>query len=307
MQITRKDVGYTIYSRLEESLRAWVGAGLLNFFGKDWPSHIPQGIWKKIQDKSPLMSSRETEDPMIFLDETDIPDIMEIACQRSISTRFIPDHVISIDDFRQVLGAIYDIRCKIAHVKRTFSAIDLDLLIESATRLLPLLGSGVSDLKTVHECIRTNPDEVVIQIPPNFFIYEDQPCFRHTTNLPPGDYDPDGGFIGRKEDLARVIQLLLGELHRVITISGAGGVGKTALAHQACYSLLSKNVLPFDAIVWVSAKEERLTVTGIEPIEPSLRNYEGMLDSILGTFGWTEHLSAASEHKEENVNLILRA
>jgi LuxR family glucitol operon transcriptional activator len=137
--------------------------------------------------------------------------------------------------------------------------------------------------------------------------YEESTFPDRITNLPPGDYDPAGGFIGRKGDLAKVGKLILGDLYRVVTISGAGGVGKTALAHQFCQNMLSNPDLPFDGIVWVSAKEEKLTVTGIEPIEPTLQNYEDVLESILETFGWLDDLSKPAEDKAESVDVILRA
>ena len=58
-------------------------------------------------------------------------------------------------------------------------------------------------------------------------------------------------------------------------------------------------------MVWVSAKEEKLTLTGIEPIEPTIRNYEELLDQILLVFGWFDLLNDGLEKKEEYVNLIL--
>src|SRR5262249_17859974 len=129
----------------------------------------------------------------------------------------------------------------------------------------------------------------------------------HLTNLPAADYDPDGGFIGRREDLSRIEKLILGDLHRVITIVGAGGVGKTAVAHHICQILLRKDRLPFSALVWVSAKEEKLTATGIEKTEPTVRNYEEVLDNILLTIGSLDELQKPIEEKEEVVNLLLRA
>ena len=70
---------------------------------------------------------------------------------------------------------------------------------------------------------------------------------------------------------------------------------------------MTKNDFPFDAIVWVSAKEEKLTVIGIEPIDVKLRNYESVIDSILETFGWLEDLNKALTDKEESVDIILGA
>jgi len=62
MQLDRKDIGYTIYSRLEEALRSWIRDVLLNF-GKDWPARIPSGVWEKAEDRSPLVSSAHPDDP----------------------------------------------------------------------------------------------------------------------------------------------------------------------------------------------------------------------------------------------------
>ncbi len=50
MKITRKDIGYTIYSRLEESLRYWIASNLMNI-GKNWTDFIPVGVIDKVLPK----------------------------------------------------------------------------------------------------------------------------------------------------------------------------------------------------------------------------------------------------------------
>jgi LuxR family glucitol operon transcriptional activator len=91
-------------------------------------------------------------------------------------------------------------------------------------------------------------------------------------------------FLGRKNDLAKLLRMIsLDYRSPIITVSGVGGVGKTALVLQAAYlcleyrylqetqgdlSLLSTpnlEVLPphFEAIIFVSAKENNLLPTGI--------------------------------------------
>ena len=100
MQITRKDIGYTIYSRLEESIRSWLGQKLLNLFGNDWHSYIPEGVLAKAQESLSLASTNEVDDPVIVLDETDMPDLMEIICYRKAFSNFIPQEVMAAKNFR---------------------------------------------------------------------------------------------------------------------------------------------------------------------------------------------------------------
>jgi len=288
-------------------MRSWVAEKLLSQFGSEWFSRIPEGVREKTREKLPYSSPEEADDPMILLEETDLPDLMEIVCYKKGFAGFVPLDAMPLEEFRDKVLKLYQIRCKIAHVKRDFCAIDLDLLIEIAEDFLPIVATG-SSLQEVLDCIKTNPERAVIQIPSSFFVDDEPSSFApHITNLPPGDYDPDGGFIGRQEDLNRILKLILGGVHRIVTISGAGGVGKTAIAHQTCKNLLMRPNLPFDGIIWVSAKEEKLTVTGIEPIRPTLRNYESLIDSILETFGWRDDLDKPFEEKEESVHVILGA
>lgn len=73
-------------------------------------------------------------------------------------------------------------------------------------------------------------------------------------NLPPRY----GEFLGREGDVARVLEGL-GLRWPLISIEGMGGIGKTTLAIEIAYSCLSGSqtalVLPFEAVVWVSAKD----------------------------------------------------
>lgn len=307
MQITRKDIGYTVYSRLEEALRLWARQVLLSAYGAAWLAQIPAGIQEKVQVKLAPATIGEIEDPLALLEETDLPDLSEIFQYRKGYRTFVPDGNVPQERFKELMGSLYDLRTRIAHVKQTFTALDLDRLIGIAKTLIPVVKPFTKDLEDTLACLGTQPERVILHIPPNFFLHDEPPHFAYPTNLPPADYDPDGGFIGRKDDLARIENLILGEVHRVITVTGAGGVGKTALAHYACQRILSRDTSPFSAVVWVSAKEEALTVTGIESIDPTLRDYEDLLDSILETFGWFDELSRPLDEKQSSVEVILRA
>lgn len=307
MVINRKDVGYTVYSRLEDSLRSWLAERLTTVFGNEWHAQVPEGIGARILEVLQLSSLSQIEDPLTLLEETTLPDLMEIVCFRKQFACFFPRDHFSAEEFRDLFARLYLIRNKIAHVKRTFSAIDLDSLIEGASKISKSLGQHAIELNETLVCLRTNPESVVVSIPPSFYVSEVDILQPRTSNLPPADYDPDGGFIGRRDDLAKVESLLLGEVHRVVTISGAGGVGKSALAHQVCTNLLRRALPAFDAVVWVSAKEEKLTITGIEAVEPTFRNFDQVLNSILETFGWLDDLEYSTDKKLESVEVILKA
>ncbi|MEG4573858.1 tetratricopeptide repeat protein [Microcoleus sp. N3A4] len=79
----------------------------------------------------------------------------------------------------------------------------------------------------------------------------------------------DGNFIGRKEEIERLLMLLsFDSNHSRISIEGCGGVGKTSLALEAAYRCLKANQqnanLPsFAAIIFTSAKAQYLTGKGI--------------------------------------------
>ncbi|MEL7039095.1 MAG: tetratricopeptide repeat protein, partial [Cyanobacteria bacterium J06592_8] len=79
-------------------------------------------------------------------------------------------------------------------------------------------------------------------------------------------------FIGRTPELTRLLELLSSShAAHLISVDGIGGVGKTTLVLEACYRCLrasqnqsKSSVTPeFDAIIFTSAKELRLTSMGL--------------------------------------------
>lgn len=297
MHSSLRDLGYTIYSRYEDALRRWLGQRLDVIYGDRWADQIPSGIKSKIIDK---LSLSELPDLTQALDATDLPDLMDIICYRKSFRAFLPDVPLDAAAYRRDMGTIYQYRCKIAHVDPLFSKADLTHLVALAEPHLAFLGSHGQELSALLQHL--DEPSMVLRIPIGFA----EPT-EAANNLPTADFEADGGFIGRTEELAKLKRLVLSNLDRVITITGAGGVGKTALALRLCQHLLRMKPLPFEAIVWTSAKEERLGLTGIEMIDPSLRTFDDLIDTILSVFGWSAELGKPLPDRLECVDTLLKA
>lgn len=112
--------------------------------------------------------------------------------------------------------------------------------------------------------------------------WDEPPAGEALNNLPQPDYD-DTGFQPRKSLEAELKKKILGR-HPVLTVLGDGGDGKTALTLQTLYSMLYSNDHDFDAIIWVSAKTNRLTLNEIQRIEGAISTSIGLFDQIADQF-----------------------
>lgn len=114
-------------------------------------------------------------------------------------------------------------------------------------------------------------------------------------NLPLPEFD-DTGFIGRDEEIVKIIKAIKGA-YPVVTVSGEGGLGKTALALRVCYDLLDDPECPFEAIIWTSAKATKLTTKEIIQIE-------GCVSSSVGVFDAATRIIDDTNNKEPLERLI---
>ena len=102
--------------------------------------------------------------------------------------------------------------------------------------------------------------------------------YRIVNNLPVAEFE-DTGFIGRTNERRGLKNLLLSD-HRVITVVGAGGIGKTALAMRVCHDLMDDPSPRFNNLIWVSLKTRFLTADGIKDIKDAVNTQARLLDQI---------------------------
>ncbi len=97
----------------------------------------------------------------------------------------------------------------------------------------------------------------------------------------------------------------------MITIDGIGGIGKSALALEAAYTLRDQYAgLPeaerFDAIVWVSAKRSYLTADGILKRRQAFRAIDDLYAAIAQVLDYPAITRAKAEEQRAIVEHVLR-
>jgi tetratricopeptide (TPR) repeat protein len=121
-------------------------------------------------------------------------------------------------------------------------------------------------------------------------------------NLPEPVYK---NFIGRIDSLDKIDKAIKNRRIFLLSISGIGGVGKTAIIIKKAYDLLNDKT--FEFIIWVSAKKTYLTSKGVIEEEQKFTSLLQLLDVILRISGFTEDLQTSYLAKKEIVLNILNA
>jgi tetratricopeptide (TPR) repeat protein len=119
-------------------------------------------------------------------------------------------------------------------------------------------------------------------------------------NLPEPVYK---NFIGRIDSLDRIDKAIKNKRIFLLSISGIGGVGKTAITIKKAYDILKDK--EFEFIIWVSAKRTFLTSKGIVEEEQTFTSLLQLLDVILRVSGFTEDLQLSYFNKKEIVLSVL--
>lgn len=65
-------------------------------------------------------------------------------------------------------------------------------------------------------------------------------------------------------------ELLSTDRHPIVSLTGLGGIGKTSLAIAALYALTNLDLLPYDLVIWISARDIDLLESGPKPVAPGV-------------------------------------
>ncbi len=172
------------------------------------------------------------------------------------------------------------VRNRVAH-NRPLDVGDLPAVVDLGRSLTTVNGWDWQSLRQVLNEVEKDPG-YIFRATANLITDPDKAV---PNNLPTPDFD-ETSLLGRREERRQIIRALRGAWP-VISILGDGGIGKTALALQVCYDLVEQNDCPFEAIVWVSAKNSQLTSTEIVRIESAVEDSLGLFASAASQLGET--------------------
>ncbi len=300
LKFDARDYGYTVIARIEKILRDKC-VEKLGIITDELDAIVPKGV---------LIAARKRESEIadfeILVENIDFIHIKEILLYKDNYSYVMDITKLSKSVFEELMQSLYELRIKIAHIRSYFTNTDLNNLIDETKRINHGMTEPDAGLDEFIENILEAPQELVTKVPIEF--YEDEYTTKIINNLPIADYEYEGGFVGRADDEEKIIKMLKSNMHRVITIAGAGGVGKSALTLKIVNDIIRDNIIEYDFIVWVSAKENKLSYLGIEDLEPTLKNYDELLDTILNVVGFdAESYGEDDDKKERDINDLFDA
>lgn len=176
--------------------------------------------------------------------------------------------------FKQVtaqLEKLVTVRNRIAH-SRPLNINDFPTTIDTCESLAK--ADCWIELKETLRKLKTDPSYVLTLDIQNI----STPSSRIQNNLPTPDFD-ETGFLGRDTFVSKVVKQCKGP-YPVITITGEGGIGKTAVALKVAYELLDDPTFEMDAIVWVTCKTTTLGATEIIRIRDAVETSAGLISEI---------------------------
>ena len=213
-----------------------------------------------------------SEDLLLYLD---LGDLLNLLNRHKTKVRNAKQSDVQAAASIIEAQSLHAIRKRVMHPIRPLEADDLSTLISIATSLQQHAPSLI--WKPLNEGVRLaqSPGHFLDVTIPQF--WAEEPTILH--NLPSAEFD-DTGFIGRRNERQGLKKLLESD-HSVITVVGAGGIGKTALALRICHDILDDPKSTLERIVWVSLKTQYLTADGIRTVIDAVDTADALVGRLL--------------------------
>ncbi|MCY4261299.1 MAG: NB-ARC domain-containing protein [Rhodobacteraceae bacterium] len=109
------------------------------------------------------------------------------------------------------------------------------------------------------------------QLPPSDTEGDDvlEPFGQTHANVPPVLDD----YVSRQDLVGAVVrELLQTDRHPVISLTGPGGIGKTTITIAALHAIAKQSDLPYEVILWISARDIDLLESGPKAVRPRVIN-----------------------------------
>ena len=205
-----------------------------------------------------------------ILNQLDLSDFVSLISETPHDYKINIEKAKKIKDY---FGKIIPVRNRVMHTK-PLELGDRALLIEAMQEIDQKLNwIEWNELKNTRKIIEEDSSKLLSQ--KYIGIKEYNPRVFH--NLPLPEFD-DTGFVGRKNDIKEITELLLNKKNQVISVVGNGGMGKTSIVIKILYDLIEKVENPFDAIIWITLKTKTLSQGEFVEIRDGIRDVSQILE-----------------------------
>ena len=243
------------------------------------PDDIPETMRREVLSRKSQKGSQATgsNDVNRLVQETYISELIDIALKIS-QHRGDSQHFDTLKRMAESLG-IFDIRNAVCHPNRPFpecywhriAAIATDPAVEAL------------QMKSVIFAFRAATEDRITPPPDDWLA---QPTWAVPNTLPDTFDHEITGLIGRQQEARQLLKYLQNSRFHFVAITGPGGSGKTALClevlRDCCYTPSSLGWT--DEVVYVTAKTEQLTVSGVQvitdPVDSLDRVYEALVEAL---------------------------
>jgi LuxR family glucitol operon transcriptional activator len=267
---------YVILSGLERSLAENIVRNFdldsPGFLNEDEQSRALQRLHEDQADPNVELADLGVEDLLTYLDLGDLLNLLNRHARQIRNV--LPEHISAATELILKLEAL-TIRKRVMHPVRPLEVDDYPKLLKLASVIQKVAPSFAWDPLAINLRRLSKESSLLDVMIPPFWAVE-APVIH---NLPPAEFD-DTGFIGRTKERKELRRLVESD-HRVVTIVGAAGIGKTALALRVCNDLIEDQKLIFERIVWVTLKTRHLTTEGIRQISETIDSLGALIDNIL--------------------------